>query len=159
MNFMQLKLKHFQGDLLSCFPPFLLELCWKTVDPVLISWPIYQVSKCHCFSFTFHILHLYLCPVNICTHHLWWGNCRMSVCRAGSQHLKPTAVMSHTHTHTHTMLLPQRISSSSSASRQATIEQSWTWTMSVHIYETHKVKVMNMEVKTVYFKETVDWQQ
>ena len=157
MNFMQLKLKHFQGDLLSCFPPFLLELCWKTVDPVLISWPIYQVSKCHCFSFTFHILHLYLCPVNICTHHLWWGNCRMSVCRAGSQHLKPTAVMSHTHTHT--MLLPQRISSSSSASRQATIEQSWTWTMSVHIYETHKVKVMNMEVKTVYFKETVDWQQ
>jgi hypothetical protein len=31
--------------------------------------------------------------------------------------------------------------------------------MSVHIYETHKVKVMNMEVQTVYLKETMDCQQ
>jgi len=31
--------------------------------------------------------------------------------------------------------------------------------MSVHVYEACKVKVMNMEVKTVYLKETVDCQQ
>ena len=31
--------------------------------------------------------------------------------------------------------------------------------ITVNIYETHKVKVMNMEVKTVYLKETVDCQQ
>jgi hypothetical protein len=33
------------------------------------------------------------------------------------------------------------------------------WMMSVHIYETHKVKVVNMEVKIVYLKEKVDCQQ
>ena len=57
------------------------------------------------------------------------------------------------------LLLPQWVSSSSSVSGQATIEQSWTWIMSVHVYETYKVKVMNMEVKTVYWKEAVDCQQ
>jgi hypothetical protein len=31
--------------------------------------------------------------------------------------------------------------------------------ISVHVYETHKVKVMNMEVKTMYLKETVDCQK
>lgn len=152
--------KHLQGDLLNCFPPFLLDLCRMTVDPALISWPIYQVSMCQCFS-VIHFYFPHFSPLLMSSKYIHRSPVMaelQNVCRAGSQHLMPRTCPSLPHLHP-PLLLPQRVSNSSSVSRQATIEQSWTWIMSVHVYETYKVKVMNMEVKTVYWKETVNCQQ